>query len=317
MKKRKTVSPRYAWCADLGGTKIAAARVSFDGMVSDRAEVPTPRQGGTAVVDALSALLQQLPAEGVCAIGVDVPGMARPDGTVWAPNLPGWTKMPLRNHLARRFRLPVVVESDRNAFVVGEAWKGAAQGSQDAVYLIVGTGIGAGILSGGRLLRGHQELAGAVGWMATREVYQPEFAGVGCLESFLAGPGLAREASQRLGRPVDTRELVRLGRAGDPLARQLWEEAGCRLGIALANLTDILNPEVIVVGGGVSRAGSLLLAPARCALRQWGQPLAARHVRVVGSRLGADAGLLGVARLAFDSHSTSAAAGAARQEKSS
>lgn len=307
--------PRYAWCADLGGTKIAVARVSATGTISHRQEAPTPQEGGKAVVDALIALLQRLPAIGVCAIGVDVPGLARPDGTVWAPNLPGWTKWPLRRQLARHFGRPVVVESDRNAFVVGEAWKGAAQGSQDAVYLIVGTGIGAGILSGGRLLRGHQELAGAVGWMATREVYQPEFAGVGCLESFLAGPGLAREASRHLGRPLDTRELVRLGRAGDPLARQLWEEAGRRLGIALANLTDILNPEVIVVGGGVSRAGSLLLAPARRALRQWGQPLAARHVRVVGSRLGADAGLLGIARLAFDSHKTSADAGAARQDK--
>lgn len=252
------------------------------------------------MIAVLTDLLRQLPTAGVRAIGVDVPGLARTDGTVWAPNLPGWKKMPLRRRLEQEFHLPVVVESDRNAFVVGEAWKGAAKGSRDAIFLIVGTGIGAGILSDGRLLRGYRDLAGSVGWMATREEYQSNFVTTGCLESFLAGPGLAREASLQFGRPIDTRELVRLGRAGDPLARQVWDEAGHRLGVALANLTDILNPEVIVIGGGVSRAGSLLLAPARRALRQWGQPLAARQVRVVGSRLGADAGLLGVARLAFD-----------------
>lgn len=293
--------PQYTCCADVGGTKIAVARVSSAGVVSHREEAATPRESGKAVVEVLIRLLRRLPTAGVRAIGVDVPGLARADGTVWAPNLPGWTKMPLRQRLKREFRLPVVVESDRNAFVVGETWKGAAQGSRDAVFLILGTGIGAGVLSGGRLLRGYQDLAGAVGWMATREEYQPSFAATGCLESFLAGPGLAREASRQFGRPVDTHELVRLGRTGDPLAHQLWDEAGRRLGVALANLTDILNPEVIVIGGGVSRAGSLLLAPARRALRQWGQPLAARHVRVVCSRLGADAGLLGVARLAFNS----------------
>ena len=292
---------QYTGCADVGGTKIAVARISSGGIVSHREEAPTPREGGDAVVEVLITLLRRLPTAGMRAIGVDVPGLARPDGTVWAPNLPGWKRMPLRRRLEREFHVPVVVESDRNACVVGEAWKGAAQGSRDVVFLILGTGIGAGVLSGGRLLRGYQDLAGAVGWMATREEYQPNFAATGCLESFLAGPGLAREASRQFGRPIDTRELVRLGRAGDPLACQLWEEAGCRLGVALANLTDILNPEVIVIGGGVSRAGSLLLGPARRALRQWGQPLAARHVRVVGSRLGADAGLLGVARLAFDS----------------
>lgn len=295
---------RAALVADLGGTKIAAACVEQNGRITQRLVTATPPEGGTAVVDAIADLLRQLPAKGVCALGVDVPGLARADGIVWAPNISGWERMPLGRMLARRFRLPVLVESDRNAFVTGEAWLGSARNCRDVVFVAIGTGIGAGIISGGRLIRGRAELAGCLGWMATRDQYLPEYKAAGCLESHAAGPGIARAAERVFGRPMDARELVSLARRGDWQAREVIHEAGCDLGRALASVVDVLNPEMIVIGGGVAAAGNLLLDPARAALRQWAQPLAARQVQIRRSRLGSRAGLLGIARLCFDRFET-------------
>jgi len=291
---------RVALVADLGGTKIAAARVDETGWMTRRLVTATPEQGGLAAVDALTDLLRQLPAQGACALGVDVPGLARANRTVWAPNIPGWEQMPLGRMLTRRFHLPVLIESDRNAFVTGEAWLGSAHNCRDVVFVAVGTGIGAGILSGGRLIRGHGELSGCLGWMAIRDRLRPEYKAVGCLESHAAGPGIARAAERILRRPIDAREVVKLARRGDARARKVIREAGRSLGLALANVVDVLNPEMIVIGGGVAAAGNLLLDPARAALKQWAQPLAATQVRIRRSRLGSNAGLLGIAKLCFD-----------------
>ncbi|MGH9491278.1 MAG: ROK family protein, partial [Terriglobales bacterium] len=203
------------WAADLGGTKIAAARVTAGGRLSGYVTAPTPGAGGKAVVEQLAALLAGLAARGgACQAAVSVPGLARPNGNVWAPNLRGWENMPLGRMLSRRLGLPVRIESDRNAFIAGEVWRGAARGARDAILVAVGTGIGAGIWSGGRLLRGHAELAGSVGWMAVRHDYRPEYRRCGGLEFHAAGPGLERAAAERLGQPVGGGELVRRARRG-------------------------------------------------------------------------------------------------------
>jgi glucokinase len=296
---------RFALVADLGGTKIAVARVEDTGRITHRSVAPTPLAGGVAVTETISGLLRQLPAEGACALGVDVPGLASPGGIVWAPNVPGWKRMPLGKLLSRRFSLPVLVESDRNAFVTGEAWQGAAKGCRDVIFIAIGTGIGAGIISGGRLLRGCGELAGCLGWMAVRDRFESPYKAVGCLESHVAGPGIARAAQRIFQRPTDAREVVNLARLGDSRARKVIADAGRYLGLALANLVDILNPQMIVIGGGVAAAGNLLLAPARATLRQWAQPLAVKQVRISRSRLGTRAGLLGAAKLCFDGFDSS------------
>ncbi len=290
----------FALVVDLGGTKIAAARVDTAGKITHHYVAPTPPEGGKAVVVAVIDILQRLPQQGVCALGVDVPGLAYTDGSVWAPNLSGWKRMPLGAMLNVHFQLPVLVESDRNAFVTGEAWQGAARNCRDVVFLAIGTGIGAGIISGGRLLRGSNELAGCLGWMATGSRFLPKYKDIGCLESHLAGPGIAREASRIRKTATTTRELIQLARQGDPAAKKVIAQTGEYLGLALANLVSILNPEMIVVGGGVTAAGNLLLSPARDTMRQWAQPLAAKQVRIVRSRLGERAALLGMAKMAFD-----------------
>ena len=292
--------PRLALVADLGGTKIAVARVDESGLITHREVGPTPAAGGIAVVDAIANLLRKLSARGAVGIGVDVPGVAHRDGTVWAPNLAGWKCMPLASLLAERIGLPVVVDSDRNAFVTGEAWCGAARGCDDVVFLMIGTGIGAGIISGGRLLRGCGELSGCAGWLAVRDKFQRPYERIGCLEAHVAGPGIAAAARRALRRPATAEDVVKLARVGDERAKQVMESAGLYLGRGLANVVDILNPRMIVIGGGVAAAGELLLGPARRTMRQWAQPLAVKQVRLVRSRLGARAGILGMARLAFD-----------------
>lgn len=292
---------RSVLAADVGGTKLVVAGVDASGVfTTPQSKFPTPPAGGRAVVESIANALGRLPVKNASGIGIAVPGLAYPDGSVWAPNIPGWERMPVGEMLRARFGLPVLVESDRNAFVTGEAWQGSARGCRDVVFVAIGTGIGAGIISGGRLIRGSGELAGCLGWMAVRDRFLPVYKAVGCLESHAAGPGIARAAQRVFHRPIGAREVVQLARQGDGRARKVLAEAGHYLGLGLANLVDMLNPQMIVIGGGVAGAGNWLLDSARETLKQWAQPLAAKQVRICRSRLGARAGLLGAAKLCFD-----------------
>ncbi len=290
----------FALVADLGGSKIAAARVSSSGVLTHQLHTSTPAAGGARVVDAIADLLSELPRDGVDAAGVAVPGLVRTDGTVWAPNVRGWRRTPLARMLRERLGLPFVVESDRNACVLGERWKGRAQNCADVVFVAVGTGIGAGIVSGGHLVRGHGELSGCAGWLPVREKHLPQYRATGCLEFHAAGPGIAHAGRRLFGRQVRTEQIVALARSGDPRAIRLLEDAGRALGVALAAIVDILNPRLVVIGGGLAAAGTLLLVPARSAIRQWAQPIAGRQVRVVRSSLGDRAPLLGMAHICFN-----------------
>jgi glucokinase len=292
--------PHFTLAADIGGTKIAVARVSNSGKITHSLEALTPPAGGRLVVGRLIDLLRQLPQEDVQAIAVDVPGLAYRDGCVWAPNIQGWKRFPLREAMRREFKLHVVVESDRNAFVIGEAWQGAARNYRDIVSITLGTGVGVGILADGRLIRGCRELAGSVGWMAVRDHFLPKYKSVGCLEAHIAGPAISAAGRRLLGRNITAEELTQLAVRGHKTARKLLSETGFYLGLALANLVSTLNPEIIVIGGGVAAAGELLIHPARETMKRWGQPLAVKQVRLVPSHLGTRAALLGMAKMALD-----------------
>jgi glucokinase len=292
--------PDFVLAVDIGGTNIRVARVSDTGRISHHLEAVTPPKGGAAVIDEVLKLLDQIPRQRVRALGVDVPGVAYQNGDVWAPNIRAWKRFPLGGRLREHFPFPVVVDSDRNAFVVGESWKGAARNCRDVVFVAVGTGIGAGILVDGRLLRGRHELAGCVGWMAVRDEFLPQYKEIGCLESHAAGPGIGMAASSRLKRKLTGQDVTRLAREGNEAAQEIMRQAACYLGMGLANLVSILDPEIIVLGGGVAAAGDLVLKVARQTMKQWAQPIAVRQTRLVSSRLGGAASLLGIAKLAFD-----------------
>lgn len=237
--------------------------------------------------------------EDYVAAGVAVPGLARRDGTVWAPNIPGWQRMPLAHLLEREMRVPVAVESDRNAVALGEAWRGAARNREDVVVLIVGTGIGAGIVSGGRLLRGAHELSGCAGWMALSGNDSAEFRKWGELETLAAGPGVAR-AARRIGLNGTTEEIAELARSGNARAKKVFAGVGESLGLAVANLISLFDPEVVVLTGGLTGASELFFEKLEKTARAHCQPLVARRVQIRISKLQAKANLLGAAKIAWE-----------------
>ncbi len=289
------MAPNRVLALDLGGSKLASALVDRHGRLSHPSSQPTDLSSADSVLEQLIRAARRTRGRAL-AVGVSVPGLVRRDGTVWAPNLPGWKRVPVARHLARATGLPVVVESDRNASVLGEAWVGAARGAADVIYLIVGTGIGAGILSGGRLVRGADELAGCAGWMVMHEGRSGA-----TLEKLSAGPAIGAAGAAALGRKAMTAtEVFAAARRGHAGARGVVRQAALRLGLAVANLISLFNPEMVVLGGGVGASRQTLLAPLRRTALRWAQPLAARRVRIVASRLGTRAPLLGAARLAWE-----------------
>ncbi len=282
---------------DLGGTKIATAVVDETGRTAARARIST--EGGRApeqIVELTRAGLAEYPD--VCAAGVIVPGIYFAGrGEVWAPNVFGSGRFPLGEFLEARLRLPVVIDSDRSGYVLGEQWLGAARGLGDVIYLAVGTGIGAGIIAGGRLLRGHGGVAGAVGWFALTPNRKELYGRIGCLEAEAAGPSVAR----RLG-VTDTEQAAEAARRGDPLALEAFSEVAGWLAMGIANLISAFNPQMMVLGGGLMQAADLLLEQIRSRVVLWAQPTACDACRIELSRLGEDAGLLGAARLALPSN---------------
>jgi glucokinase len=246
------------------------------------------------IVQALqSAAVKSIPVGG---IGVCVPGAVRSGGTVWAPNIRGWDDYPLRGEILaaiRPRRIPVRIESDRTCCILGERWKGAAQGCANAVFLAVGTGIGAGILMDGRVARGADDLAGAAGWMALRRPFLPAYKARGCFESHSAGPGLAEAAGAKDGPALF--EALRRGRPGAVAAVR---QAVALWGMAVANLVSLLNPEKIIFGGGLFGPAAQFLDDIRAEAERWAQPLAMKRVRLEVSVLGPDAALYGAAFIA-------------------
>ena len=284
---------------DLGGTKLSVALVDAAGAVSCRTKVPVASGDLHTSVDQLACAVRevtsQLPHAELRGVGLIVPGIYfAGTGEAWAPNLWGHANVPLRAELERALDLPIAIDSDRAGYVTGERWLGAARGLNDVVFLAVGTGIGAGIIAGGRLVRGASDISGAVGWFALNPAYREIYHQMGCWEAEAAGPALAR----RLG-ATSAAEAVALAREGDAAAKRAVEESALYLGMGIANIVSILNPEMIVLGGGLMQAADLFLEPVRRVVVQWAQPVAASQVRIEVTQLGEDAGLLGAARLAL------------------
>jgi glucokinase len=312
--KRKGFPVSEVFAVDLGGTKCSAAVVDRSGHLLSRRTVAVDHTSPNAPVLQIIQLAEQfgVPKRAFQAAGVAVPGLVRSNGTVWAPNLPGWDRMPLASRLKRSLGIPVLVESDRNAAIVGESWRGAARGKSDAIVFMVGTGIGAGILSGGRVLRGAHELSGCAGWLTITEAKNFASSGIGELEWLAAGPAIARAAQERLQAGeesslsqidcsrITAHDVAAAARKADPLAVEIFRRAGTLLGYGIANMINLLDPQVIILGGGLAAVSDLYIDSLRAAVLERAQPLSAAQAKVVVSRLGDKANLLGCARLAWD-----------------
>lgn len=308
---------------DIGGTKILAGAVTEDGEIVATARRQTPHSDSTAVLNLVADVVNELaatvgePIDGV-GLGVAGPVDASRSHVYFAPNL-RWSQVPARALLEAATGLPVVVENDGNVAAWGEYRFGAGRGSGDLVLVTVGTGIGGGIVLGGRLFRGAHGAAGEIGHANAVPNGIPCGCGRnGCLEQYASGNALVREARALAAeRRPEAEILLSLGdgtpegvqgvhvteaaRSGDPVAIEAFEIVGMWLGRGLADLAAILDPDVFVVGGGVSVAGELLLASARRTLNAKLVGLATRPAPAIKvAELLNEAGLVGAADLARD-----------------
>jgi glucokinase len=305
---------------DLGGTNLRAAFFpAAQSQPATQRKIPTQAHEGTeAVLKRLVTLIRDVTPSGQrgLRIGVAAPGPLDPRrGMVYgAPNLPGWQAVPLRDRLADALGCPVVVGNDANLGALGEWRHGAGQGVENLLYLTIGTGIGAGVIADGRLLLGARGLAAELGHMTV----VPDGPACGCglrghLEAVANGPALARQAIERIqagehsslekdvraGKHIDGRDVGQAARAGDSLAVDIVTRAGEAIGSHLASLVHAFNPEVIVLGGGVSSLGPVLLEPMERRLHaELMSPVYAEGLRLVPAALGDDAGLIGAMVLA-------------------
>ncbi|MCR5709225.1 MAG: ROK family protein [Bacteroidales bacterium] len=292
---------------DLGGTKISAALFSREGEMIEKdyrlLDGASDLAVGVKIAEAIMSLRNKQPDLPVEAVGICVPGIVySKKGTVWAPNIPGWDNYPLKNDLKAFLNDPsikIAIESDRTCYILGEVWKGAAQGCSDAIYLAVGTGIGAGILLDGRIIHGAGDIVGATGWMALEPPYKEEFVPMGCFEYYASGTGIGNQAKLLYGDDSKTSYDVFAGYGKDPVATQILDKAIRMWGMGTANLVSLFNPQKIIFGGGVFGPAVQFINRIKYEARKWGQPIAMREVEFCASQVGGDAALLGAAFLAI------------------
>jgi len=307
---------RWVIGVDLGGTQIRALRTDLAGEKAARAEQLTLAQQGpqavvTRILETVQEVMVGIPREEILGLGIGAPGPIDSAGVVHdPPNLPGWKGVSLVDELSGPLGLPIYAGNDANLGALAEYRFGAGAGVDHLVYLNVGTGIGGGVISHGRMLTGWRGFAAEIG----HQTLDPDGPLCGCgqpghLEAFASGPAIAREARQALeqGRtstipehargPVTAKSVAAAAMAGDPLALELLRQAGTYLGLGLANLIHILEPQRILIGGGVSRAGELLLGPARASMEQRLMSPVYRGVEILSAALGPDVGLIGAAAL--------------------
>jgi len=306
---------------DFGGTQIRAARYGADLSRQARVALPTPTRGGLdGVLERIKAAVGQVwPPDGeVAALGVAAPGPVDPRQgvVVFAPNLPGWTDVPLRDLLQQTFGVPTFVGNDANLAALGEHRFGAGQGVDDLVYLTISTGIGGGILLDGRPFEGGRGLGGEVGHIVVEAEGPPCLCGGrGCLETLASGPAIARSAREAIaaGRPstllrmvggdperITAREVGLAAQEGDELAREVFRRAGFYIGVALVTLMFLFNPSLFILGGSVTLVGDLLFGPIRETVRARAPEVYWRDVPIRPAALGDDVGLVGALALASE-----------------
>jgi glucokinase len=298
---------------DLGGTKLALAVFTDAGELLMEERIPLEQRGGDEVgkliSDQIASILTSNP---ISSIGICIPGIYyHKEGKVWAPNIRGWENYPLKYKLEQSAGgIPITIDSDRACCILGEAWKGAAKGCDDAIFLTVGTGIGAGIMCGGQILRGGHDIAGAIGWLALERPFKDEFVSAGCFEGMASGEGIASQARKFASLDPDYKGVLKntdiiahdvfdAYDKDDPIAKKGIASAIELWGMAIANLVSLFDPEKIILGGGVFGPAARFIPDIRREAEKWAQPISMKMVKIEASSLHDKAGLYGAGLLAL------------------
>lgn len=314
----------FVFAADLGGTHLRAATVDETGRIHFRLKYDTPRaESANEIVRSLVQAVRECELQSTAnasadgcsiqAVSVVVPGTVKVEEgmVVYAPNLRSLDGFRLTEALTNELRRPALLENDANAAAVGEMWRGAGRDRSTIVCVTLGTGVGGGIILDGKLWRGVDGAAAEIGHMGV-----DPFGGVacgcgsrGCLEVYASATAIVRmtrEASPRypesllkIGSDLTAEAIYAAGVQGDELALEVFRRMGVYLGIGLANLINIINPEMIVIGGGVMNGWSLFEKHMHQQVAERAFPLLADRVKIVRAECGDDAGLLGAAKLGF------------------
>ena len=309
---------------DLGGTKILTAVANSQGKILSRDHSITPAKKGhdaviQSILESAHRALEQanIAISALTAIGVGAPGISNPETGILftSPNLPGWRDVPLRDIMQKKLGRKAFLINDANAAALGELYFGAARGARNFIYITISTGIGGGIVIDGKIYSGAIGTAGEVGHMTIDDDGPICNCGNrGCWETLASGTALAREARYRINEGVTTSILEYAGgdvekvtaqvihsaaEHGDSLAKELIARTGYYVGVGLANLINIFNPELIVIGGGLSNIGDILLKPAFKVAGERAYKEAFRAVRFAPAELGRNSGVLGAAVFAF------------------
>ncbi len=305
---------------DVGGTKVLGGLVDKDGKVIATARKDTPRQGGRALTQTIADIAKELmQSHDVLAVGVSAAGFVSSDRQTMlaTPNIADWNGVDLDSELTKLINKPVVIENDANAAAWGEAKFGAGRNKNHMILLTIGTGLGGGIVFNGALVRGAFGTAAEFGHM--RVVPDGHLCGCGargCFEQYASGSALLRHAREAISASPDMArnllsrangsiegltgaDITQAAKEGDPVALAAFNTTAEWLGAGIASLSVLLDPDCVVIGGGVIDAGEILLAPLRRALVRY-MPFAGKHPypEIIAAQLGNQAGLVGVADLA-------------------
>ncbi len=303
---------------DVGGTTVKIGLFKEDGTLLEKWEIPTrtEHQGEMIIPDIVQALNEKLSEKGishadVTGVGIDIPAPVDKDGVVQQTANLGWGYKNVKQEMEEAGGFKVKVANDADTAAVGEMWQGAGKGVSDLIMITLGTGVGAGIIVDGHSLTGKGGAAGEIGHFCVnyQETEKCGCGNRGCLEQYASATGITRMAKLRLEKEntpstlrqgeVDSKTVWDAVKAGDILAKEVAEDFGRYLGHALANLAVVTDPEIIVIGGGVSKAGPIILDYIEKYYKERAF-FANRDVRFMLAELGNDAGIIGAARLALD-----------------
>ena len=306
---------------DVGGTNVKIALVDGEGKIIYSNSVPTYAQMGyeytvNNIKQAIKDLMKETNTEAkdIQGIGFDFPGQVDcKTGVVKnAPNIPGWVNVPIAQMIEEEFNIPTRIDNDVRCAALGELKFGAGRGCENFVCITVGTGIGSGLVINGKVVRGAANAAGEIGHIKLQMEDGPlcGCGDSGCLEAFASGPSIVAMAQEYLkgGKSAKFRELAgdgeitpyivaKAAEAGDPVAKRIFEKMGYYIGMGLTSVINLLNPEKIIIGGGVAECGELLLDPIRRTINERAMKVQREAVEIVPAELGNSAGVIGASML--------------------